>query len=153
MARFILSKSVAAPPAAVFAVLTDSERIQAAVPAIKRIEKLTPGPFGVGTQLRETRVMFGREATETFEVTAFEPARLFTLSAVSCGTEFHCEHRFVPEAGGTRLELEVTTRAVSLFAKLMWPLGLLMAGPMKKAMLKDLDAIARAAEGPIPAAA
>lgn len=145
MPRFTLTKSVAAPPADVYAVFTDLDRLPAHIPGIKKIERVTPGPFGVGTTFRETRVMFGREATETFEAVAVDPGRAFTLRAMSCGSEFVVEHRFVPDGAGTRVEMEVTMRAVSLFARLMSPLGRLMAGTMKKAIAGDLDKMATAA--------
>ena len=153
MAQFTLTKRIAAPPAAVFAVVADVERLPSRIPEIKSVELLTPGPVGVGTKIKETRVMFGKEASETFEVVEFDPGRRLTLVAVSCGAEYRCEHRFVPDAGGTVLELAIRTRALTLFAKLMTPLGWLMAGMMKKAIAKDLDAVARAAEGPLPQAA
>jgi carbon monoxide dehydrogenase subunit G len=146
MAVFTLTRRIAAPPAAVFAVVTNVERMPAVIPDIRRIELLTPGPVGVGTKFKETRVMFGKEATETFEVVDFVPAVRYTVVAVSCGAENRCEHRFSPEAGGTVLELEIRTRPVTLFAKLFAPIGWLMKGVMKKAIGKDLDAVAAAAE-------
>ena len=147
MSGFVLTKSVAAPPAVVYAVCTDLDRLPERLPAITKIERVTPGPFGVGTVFRETRVMFGREATETFEATAVDPGRSFTLRAMSCGCEFVVEHRFVPEGAGTRVELETQMRPVTFFAKLMSPLGKMMAGSMKKAIAADLDTLAAAAEG------
>jgi ligand-binding SRPBCC domain-containing protein len=153
MAQFTLTKRIEAPPAAVFAVVADVERTPARIPEVKTVELLTPGPVGVGTKFKETRIMFGKEASETFEVVEYDPGRRLTLVAVSCGAEYRCDHRFVPDAGGTVLELEVQTRALSLFARLMTPLGWLMAGVMKKVIAKDLDAVARAAEGPLPQAA
>jgi carbon monoxide dehydrogenase subunit G len=150
MAQFTLTKRIAAPPTAVFAVIADVERMPTRIPGVRKIEVLTPGPVGVGTKFRETRIMFGKEATETFEVVEYDPGRRLTLVAVSCGAEYRCEHRFVPDAGGTVLELEVRTRALTFLAKLMTPLGWLMAGVMKKAIARDLDAVARAAEGPLP---
>jgi hypothetical protein len=146
MASFTLTRRVAADPAAVFGVVTDIDRFPAIIPEIRRIEKLTPGPVGVGTRFRETRLMFGREATETFEVAEFVPHTRFTMTAMSCGAEYRCEHRFTPDGGGTTLELEIRMRPVTLFAKLMAPLGWLMMGTMKKAIGKDLDAVAAAAE-------
>lgn len=55
------------------------------MPGIQRIEVLTPGPFAVGTRWRETRKMFGKEASETFTVTAIEPGK--SLSTYCNGRE------------------------------------------------------------------
>src|SRR5690606_37390928 len=86
MPKIEVSRSVNAPPATVFEMLTDLEGAPRRIPAIQKIEMLTPGPVGVGTRFRETRVMFGREASETMEFVAFEPGRSYTVTAFSCGT-------------------------------------------------------------------
>jgi hypothetical protein len=153
MAGFTLTRYVAAPPAAVFAVVADVERLPARIPEIKRVELLPPGPVGVGTKIKETRTMFGKEATETFEVVVFAPPGRLTLVAVSCGAEFRCEYRFTPDGAGTRLELEIRLRPLTLFARLMAPVGWLLRGVMKRAISRDLDALAKAAEGPVSQAA
>jgi carbon monoxide dehydrogenase subunit G len=150
MPTIVLTRTVAAPPAAVFAVLTDVARLPAVIPEIKRVEVLTPGSVGVGTRLRETRVMFGKEATETFEVTVYEPGRRFVMVADSCGVAFTAEHTFQPDPAGCLMTLTLTSQPRTLFAKLMAPVGWLMSGVMKKAIRKDLDAIAAAAEQPPP---
>ena len=71
--RFTVSKVFPAPPAEVFALFTDLDRLPARVKDITKIEWLTDGPVRVGTRYKESRVVFKKEATETFEVTAYEP--------------------------------------------------------------------------------
>jgi len=44
------------------------------------------------------------------------------------------------------MRLEIRTQAITLLAKLMWPLGILMTGSMKKAFAQDNADIKRAAE-------
>ena len=44
--------------------------------------------------------------------------------------------------GSTRVDQVVQCRPLSLWAKLMFPLSKLMAGPMKKCMEQDLDDLA-----------
>lgn len=136
-----------APPERVFAMASDFPNAASIVEGITGVEMLTGGPVRVGTQFRETRVMFGKPATETMEVVAFDPPRSYTLRAGSCGAEFVSEVRCVPDGAGTRLEIEMRCRPVSLFAKLMSPLSGLMMGSMTKLIAKDLADIARAAEG------
>jgi hypothetical protein len=146
MASFLLTKSISAPPPAVFAAVSDFVNLPSRIPAITKLEVLTPGPVGVGTRFAETRMLFGKEATETFEVVDFEPPAKLELVAHSCGAEYRALHRFVPEGAGTRLELELTIRPVSFFARLMTPLSWLMIGSMKKAIARDLDALAASVE-------
>ena len=143
---FTLSQQVAAPPEVVFALVTNPERVRECVTAIKAFEVMPPGPLAVGTKIRETRIMFGRETTETFEVAEYDRPSKFTLTALSCGAQYRVEHRFVPADGGTRFEIATTISAASFFAKLMSPLARLMMGPMKKAVAGDMAAMAAAAE-------
>ena len=48
-----------------FAFVSDFANAPKRIKSILRVNVLTPGPVGVGTRFTETRVMFGREATET----------------------------------------------------------------------------------------
>lgn len=146
MAQIVLHRQVACPAERAFACCTDLANLPKIVPAIVRVVLMTEGPIGVGTTYQETRMMFGREATETFTVTEYVPGRRFVIVAISCGTEFRCEHEFTPNEGGTYVELSVTTKPLTWAARLMSPLGWLMAGAMKKAMSADLDALGRSAE-------
>lgn len=50
---------------AVFEAISDLEHAAERIGAIKEIEMLTDGPVGKGTRWRETRLMFGKECTES----------------------------------------------------------------------------------------
>jgi hypothetical protein len=146
MPGFTLTKQVAAPPAAVFAVFADLEHAVGRVQAISKLEVVTPGPVGVGTRFRETRKMFGKDCTEEMQITAFEPGRGYEVTMQSCGAEFRTVFRFVPEGSGTRVEVDFKPRALSLFAKLMVPMSWLMMGSMKKCFDQDLEDLKKATE-------
>ena len=130
---------VQAPVAEVFDAFADVEHAAGRVTGITRTEKLTPGPVGLGTSFRETRKMFGREATETFTFSAFEPHTRYELSAVSCGAEFRTEFLFASEGAGTRVDATLSTRAVSLWAKLFTPMAYLMRGMLRRCLVQDMD--------------
>ena len=140
---------VRASPERTFEVFTDLERASERVRGIKRIEVLTPGPVGNGTRFRETRVMFGREATEEMRIAEFVPGRSFAMEADSCGAFFRTRFEFRGEGGSTRVTTRMEVEARSLFAKLMQPLSKLMMGSMKKAFAADLDDLRKACEAPI----
>lgn len=72
MPRFASSKLIAAPIAETFALFIDIDQMAGRIKAITKSERITTGPIGLGTKFKETRVVFKREATETFEFTAFE---------------------------------------------------------------------------------
>lgn len=139
MGQITVSKYINAPPERVFEVFADLPNAAGRVSAITRIEMLTDGPVGVGTRWRETRLMFKKEATETIEITAFDPPRSYTTLANSCGCRYECSFHFEPQGEGTNVVSRFAWTAQSLLAKLMSPLGKLMASACIKAFDKDLS--------------
>ena len=146
MATVCLSKHVNAAPDVVFAIASDFANAPGRIKGITKLELLTPGPVGVGTRFRETRVMFGKEATEEMTIVAFDPPRSYEFSAQSCGSAYRTTFRFTPEAGGTRIDFEFHARAVSFVAKLFTPLFWLMKGMLRKCVDKDIEDLKKAAE-------
>lgn len=145
--KIACSEHVDAPVERVFAVASDIERAPEVISAITKMDMLTPGPVGVGTRFRETRIMFGKEATEVMEFTVFDPPRSYTLVADSHGCHYMSTFRFTPEAGGTRVDFEFTGDAHSFGAKVMSAvMGPLMKGTMRKMLAKDLRELKHAAE-------
>ena len=139
MTHLMISTRFNAPVDKVFATCTDFANLPERIEGIQSVEMLSDGPVGVGTRFRETRIMFKREATEEMEVSAFERNHSYTLACDSCGCAYEFTHRFKPDGDATVLEMEMQTRPISFFAKLMSPLGNLMMGTMKKCIVKDMD--------------
>lgn len=131
---------IAAPPERVWAGLVDVDRMGEWMKGLVRIERLTEGPLTVGSQFRETRKMWGREAGEVFEVTVFDPPRLLELyvdgkrGSSGCG-EYRFRHTLTPEGAGTRLTLSGEFGGQK---GCMAFLSKLMLGMMKKAFRKEL---------------
>jgi len=150
VARIFVSQLIRAPLERVFAAFTDLPRSAEIIPAIKRIEMLTDGPMRIGTRWRETRVMFGKEATEEMAISDLRPNQSYTVRGESCGAEFLTELRFTPQGEATLVEMETRTRPLTFVAWLMTPLGWLMSGMMKKCLAEDLEAMRRhlEAQGP-----
>ena len=85
------------PPAEVFKFISDLCNEPRYVPNVLETEKISDGPAGVGTKYREvTRVMFGRKAVATYEVTHYEPPTTFAFRGTSGRSRFRC--RWVIEA-------------------------------------------------------
>jgi hypothetical protein len=146
--RFEFERSVRAEPAVVFARATDFARASEVVSSIVACEVLTEGPIGVGTRIRETRRMFGREATEEMEITRFdEAARGYTLECRSNGCHYVSDVDVCEGPDGTslfRMTFEATP--LNLVAKIMAFLTRPLAKKMVEAIGRDIEEIGRACE-------
>lgn len=112
---------------------------------------LTEGGAGVGTRFSETRVMFGKEATEEMEVKEFDAPNSYSIGCESCGCRYHTEFRFEPKGEGTDVTVTFEATPISWFAKLTSILFRPMLKMCMKAVVKDLDDIAATLEPPAAA--
>jgi carbon monoxide dehydrogenase subunit G len=143
-----LSVEIAAAPSVVWNAITDFPGAAGRIPAIKSVEVLEGPERGVGMRWRETRTMFGRDATETMTIAEWRaPARpgdecSYLATAVNHGCEYRSTLRVAPSGVGSRLSFEFDCRARTLVAKMMSAVMMpLMGGAMRKAIQGDLDAI------------
>lgn len=148
MGKINLNAQIDAPLEKVFSAYSDFPNAANRIEGINSVEMLSDGPVGVGTRFRETRTMFGREATEEMEITRFEANKLYTVSADSCGMKFDTTFRFTQQSGSTRVEMQMDSKPVTVMAKLMTPIGWLMTGTMKKCMQADIDQMKEFCEKP-----
>lgn len=123
----------------VFETFSDLENLANNVTAITNIELLTNGPTGVGTKFKETRLMFGKESTETMEITQFNPFESFREEAHSNGIDYISDWTFSEQNGTTTVSICFTSKANTLMGKLIGLLFSLMAGGMKKAFMTDME--------------
>ena len=81
--RISLTERIAAPPPEVFALFTDVANAPGRIHSIREVSLLTPGPVGLGTRFRETRLTLGSEETEEMEIVTFEPPHRYRLQFAS----------------------------------------------------------------------
>lgn len=149
MKSLVIERHVAAPPERTFDVFSNVQGAKDTLSAVTRIEMLSPGAVAKGTRWRETRVMFGREATEEMWIDSFEPPRGYSVAAQSGGARYLTTFTFAPKGGGTDVRMEFSAVPANLVAKVLGGLmGPLMAGSMRKALEKDMDELKAAAERP-----
>lgn len=144
-----IEREVAASPEEVWRVLTDLDHAAETLSGVSRVELLTDGPYTVGTRWRETRKMFGKEATEEMRVTAVEAPARTTVEADSDGVNYVTVFTLTPAGDGTRLAMAFTARQPdpSRVQKLTWAVfGKLGIKATSKMMARDLEDIARRAE-------
>ncbi len=148
MSTITVSTLVPAPIERVFEVYTAIDKAAERIPDITSVELLSEGPFGVGTRWRETRVLFGKQATEEMWVTGFDPPRSYTVEAESHGVHYSTLFSFVPEGEGTKVSWEFSGTPRSVGAKLVSPvMNVLFKGTMKKCMTRDLEALREVCTG------
>lgn len=151
--------TVAAPAAVVWEVLTDLEGTARVLEGVRAVQRLsTDTGYQVGTSWRETRVMFGQEASEDMTVTAVDPGRRTEVQAESHGTRYRTEFEVLPIGGiGAEAGRPIRTQLVMRFqgegvtggglrrllGAVTAPLGLAVT---RKAMRQDLRDIAAEAE-------
>ncbi len=127
----------------VFEAITDLEGWQNWMPNFVAVEKLTEGDIGIGTEWKETRKMFGKAASEVFEVTAYDPPNRLGLRVDGTrGTtgkgEFLFDYELLSDGGATLMQMTGEVNIPGFMAKVM---GKLFFGAMKKAIDKDHAAL------------
>ena len=137
---------VGAPPAIVYATAIDVAQWPAFIDGIEQVEILTAGPIQVGTRFRETRLMFGRRATEEMTVATLQPPRRFVLTAENHGTRYAAVHEIVSTPAGSRLTLTFEGTPVTVTARVFSIIGLLFMGPVRRKLETDLQQLKAEAE-------
>ena len=144
-----LERSIAAPPEAVWRILTDLEAAPEILSDVTRVERLAGIGYGIGTRWRETRTMMGREETEEMEVVGIDEGRSTMIAAEARGMAYRTEFTLEPTPEGTLLRmrfggsLQSPSWVQRVAAKLTARLGMAVT---RKMMQQDLDDIANAAE-------
>lgn len=138
-----VARTTKATPDQLWDAITDLDRWADRISGITDVTRLDDGTdFGVGTRWRETRIMFGREATEEMEVTEIAEGRSYTVEAGGRGADYTSVWAIEPKGDETELSMTFSGEPTSLIAKIMaMTLGKLFEGATRKAMEKDFDDI------------
>ena len=124
---FRITETIHAPLERVFSLTNDIDRAMEWLPAGVRIEKLTEGPVRVGSRYRETRKILGRDDTEIYEITVYDPPNRSEVFAEGRhGTAGRGEFRFridFAAAGpdATRVELVASATRLGCVGVILYP--------------------------------
>lgn len=145
MIDFELTRRLDHPPATVLAVLSDLEAGPAWRPGLHAVERLRGDGFEAGTRWKETRDLFGREATEVVEVAELDaPERLVLRVDGDAGTARRGEYRFTwtleASGDGTALRLHAEGSGLGTAGRVV---GRFLQEPFERACRRELDALAR----------
>jgi len=149
MTNLDISRDVSASAAAVWTIMTDLENAADTISAIQSIVILSePQGFDVGTTWRETRTMFGKQATEEMSVTQVDPGTSYVVEAESNGARYTTIMKVVATGeDSSTISMSFGAEPTGTMAKLMGAtVGKLFENATRKALAQDLDDIAAAAE-------
>ena len=137
--KITISEVISAPIARVFDVMSDISKAEERIPGIEKIDILSDIKSGEGLHWRETRVMFGKEATEEMAIVKYDPPTYYCVDAASHGMEYRSEYTFSEVNGATNLEMIFMGIPKSLGAKIFAPImAIFFKGATKKALEKDI---------------
>lgn len=124
----------------VFSIFTDLNIAEKAIEGITKIEVIEgPAKMTVGTKWRETREIFGKEATEEMQVTSLLQNKSYFVTADSQGTKYSTEFLFNANGNNTDVEMIFEGIPYSFTAKLLSLLAGLFKGATQKMLQKDLE--------------
>ena len=96
----------------------------------------------IGFKWKETRVMFGKEATETMWITDYVENNYYQTRAESHGSIYISRLSLERVRENTKLTMSFTAEAQTFPVKIISVcMGFIAKGSMKKALLKDLNDI------------
>ncbi|WP_164219988.1 SRPBCC family protein [Virgibacillus sp. YIM 98842] len=141
--HFEVKQTIQVPKEEVFESILDSNAAHHWKQGIVRIERLDDGPIKPGSELKETRKVFNKEAYEHFEVVELsEPEKVVlrcdgTKSTTGQG-EYIITYQITSSGEVSRIILNGEIKGVTGLSKLF---GKLTAGSFKKTYEKDLEAL------------
>ena len=138
MATVTVTNQIAAPVHRVFQFFTDIGSGTPHVSGIKRIELLTPGPFGLGTRWRETREVLGVTDSAEMEVTSFERDKTYTITHHKAGVRIDTLFWFEPVGDQTKVNVEFEIDSAGLPPGFLAPLNWAIAGKVRDVIGHDL---------------
>ena len=134
-----LSQKINAPLRTVFTVFTDFMNMEKNLSGVKRIDFLEgEGQPIVGMCWRETREIFGKEATEEMCISSIDAPHTYEVTAHSHGMIYKSTFNFKKAGKGTLVSLQFDGFPQTFGAKVANMFSWMIAGTTKKAFVKDI---------------
>ncbi|NVK11062.1 MAG: SRPBCC family protein [Gammaproteobacteria bacterium] len=149
MNPLIVTQFIGASAEAVWSAITDFEHCDRRISGITRVEVLHRPSSGelVGLVWRETRLMYGKEATEEMRIVESVEGEYYVAEASNHGALYRSKFSVKPTTHGCDLSMSFEAEAQTWFAKIM---NVIFSRMMRKSLLtmieKDLADIAKSVE-------
>lgn len=135
----VVKERIKASTQQVWKTITDIENSNKIFSAIIKVNVLNRPSNGlVGFKWQETRVMFGKEATETMTIDKFEEGKWYETLAFNSGCEYRTRIQLLDVAGSTEISISFNAKPIRFAAKLLYPVMSLFNGMISKALKNDL---------------
>lgn len=150
-----VTETINAPIDRVFAVASDIPNCADFIEGIESIETLTEAPpapdnlglVGKGYAWRETRIMFGKKATEDMSITGWNPSTSYTVEARSHGSHYVSVLSFESiDENTTKMSMSFNATPETVMAKILMKVFAAMTKKLTKCLQDDLRDIKVAAE-------
>lgn len=147
MQRVERTATFAAPPAEVFAYLSDLDRLAEWQTGVVDARRTSDGPLGVGATATVTRELMGQRIVAPLTITAYEPDRRLGIDSEVSGVDVAALLGLSPADGGTATEVSFSMEIrASGFTRFMEPMIAGAAGGEIESSLERLRARFAAAD-------
>lgn len=135
-----VTKEILSTAEAVWSVVTDFESAPSRITSVKKVTVLNRPPSGlVGYKWQETRIMFGKVATETMWISGSQENEWYESKALNSGCEYTTRVDLSKTGNGVLLSMSFHAKPLTFAARLFSPLSFLFSGMIKNAFEKDLS--------------
>jgi uncharacterized membrane protein len=150
-----VSETINAPIDRVFQIASNIPNAAETIEGITEIETLQQAPpapnnngiVAKGYAWRETRIMFGKKATEDMTISEWTPPTLYSVEARSHGTHYLSHLTFEPiDDNTTRMTMTFNATPESFMARVMMKVFAFMTKKLVQCLQDDLRNIKTAAE-------
>lgn len=141
--RVVESVVIEREPESVWAVVSDLDTHTSWRPAVQEFRKVSEGPLGVGSRIREVLEWRGREIVIDDVVTVFDAPSRFALRGGWTAADFEVDFTLEPVDGGTKVTMDWPLYPKSLLLKVAAPF---MGGAMRKATREELELLKKHVE-------
>jgi hypothetical protein len=136
VAEFSRSVSVAPPAEEVFPWLLEEDRVPQWTGSLERYEKLTAGPLGEGSRLRQVLDVSGQHIDVELKVARYEPPRLAETRFSTNGIDVVSVYSLDGDGAGTRLTQSVEAHPTSFKGRLLLPV---LQPRLERKLTEDLE--------------
>ncbi|NKQ37948.1 MAG: hypothetical protein HF967_00440 [Methanosarcinales archaeon] len=146
--KVVVDIDIEKPKQIIWAAITDIENCSNMISSIIDLSILNQPEDGiVGLRWKETRLMFGKEASETMWITDSVVNEYYCTRAESHGSVYITKLSLSETESKTILKMSFTAEAQSMIVKIISAcMGFFVNSSMKKALYKDLEDIKKYVE-------